>query len=143
MAQEHEERNAATGARPGGSGGAPHASQALVERARRVLQHEQRTGHADAAVKPGGLESFIARWAEQARAARERGELSFPGARPPPPDEALAALFAGYAALDPMQRTAQVPAALALLDALTGSLSGSSSGPPPPAGEGQGGEVSR
>jgi hypothetical protein len=35
---------------------------ALIERARRVLLHEQRTGHADAAVRPGGLSSFIAYW---------------------------------------------------------------------------------
>ncbi len=75
----------------------------LVERARKVLQHEQRTNHADAAVKPGGLAVFFARWATDAHAEGQ------------PHTARLAAMFADYAALDPMQRVARVRAALALL----------------------------
>ena len=80
----------------------------LIERARRILLHEQKTGHADAAVKPDGLESFLARWADDLRATGR------------PEAQELAAIMsqrlAGYHALDPMRRTAQVRAALALLD---------------------------
>ena len=80
----------------------------LIERARRILLHEQRTGHADAAVKPGGLESFLTRWTEDLRATGRPEAME------------LAALMgqrlASYHALDPMRRTAQVRAALALLD---------------------------
>src|SRR5579883_1142557 len=36
-----------------------------VERARKVLQHEQRLHHQDQAIKPGGLEAFVTRWAEE------------------------------------------------------------------------------
>jgi hypothetical protein len=34
-------------------------AQALIERARRILQQEQRKGHDDSVVKPGGIESFL------------------------------------------------------------------------------------
>ncbi len=36
-----------------------------VERARKVLQFEQRTNHQDRAIKPGGLEAFTARWYDE------------------------------------------------------------------------------
>ena len=75
----------------------------LVERAGKILQHEQRTNHADAAVKPGGLAVFFARWASEARAQGL------------PHTERLATMFADYATLDPMQRVARVRAALSLL----------------------------
>jgi hypothetical protein len=75
----------------------------LAERASKVLQHEQRTNHADAAVKPGGLAVFFARWATEARAQGI------------PQADRLVAMFADYATLDPMQRVARVRAALALL----------------------------
>ncbi|HEU5438994.1 MAG TPA: ATP-dependent DNA helicase RecG, partial [Ktedonobacterales bacterium] len=104
-----------------GTGGS--AAETLIERARRVLLHEQRTGHADAAVKPGGLEAFIARWAEDARAIRAgdglaSGGAGSPGVAGPPPEDAIERLFAGYHRLDPMQRAAKVRAALALLDGM-------------------------
>jgi ATP-dependent DNA helicase RecG len=95
----------------------PGEAQALAERARRVLLHEQRTGHADAAVKPGGLEAFATTWAHEVHAARNRGEVGVRGA---PPEDAIARLLAGYRAQDPMQRASTVRSALALLDALAG-----------------------
>ncbi len=76
----------------------------LEERAQRVLAYEQRTNHADVAVKPGGLALFFSRWAADAQ--RERH----------PHAERMLTMFADYAALDPMQRAARVRAALALLD---------------------------
>jgi ATP-dependent DNA helicase RecG len=116
MAQEAH----ATGARPTG---APHP---LVERAVRILRHEQRTGYTDSAVKPGGLETFVARWVEDVRAARSRGEL---GERPV--EETVRQQVAGYAGLDPMQRTARVRSALAALESVGGApmRSGASSAP--------------
>jgi ATP-dependent DNA helicase RecG len=89
----------------------------LAERASKVLQHEQRTNHADAAVKPGGLAVFFARWATEARAQGV------------PQADRLAAMFAEYATLDPMQRVARVRAALALLaDAAPASISSKNAG---------------
>lgn len=75
----------------------------IVERAQRVLKHEQNTGYADIAVKPGGLARFFAQWSPEASAAG----LSHV--------ERLVTMFEGYAALDPMQRAAFVRAALSLL----------------------------
>jgi ATP-dependent DNA helicase RecG len=109
MAQEAH----ATGARSTGTTDAPHP---LVERAIRILRHEQRTGHTDSAVKPGGLESFVARWVEDVRAARSRGELS-----ERPFEEAVRQQIAGYAGLDPMQRAACVRSALAALESVSGA----------------------
>lgn len=77
---------------------------ALDEKACRVLHHEQRTNHADVAVKPGGLALFFQRWVVDARNARH------------PHADRLQSLFIDYASLDPMQRTARVRAALSLLD---------------------------
>jgi ATP-dependent DNA helicase RecG len=95
-------------------------AQALADRARRILFHEQRTGHEDAAVRPGGLEAFVTRWVADVRAARAQGALaeSPPAASRTPPEEAVLRLAAGYHALDPMQRAARVRSALALLDML-------------------------
>jgi len=109
--------------------------QPLIERARRILQHEQRMGHADSAVKPGGLESFISHWTDDVRAARQEAgspvgasgaanshrEGPESGASGRPPEDAIARLLADYHTLDPMQRASKVRAALALLDALDGA----------------------
>ena len=111
----------------------------LIERARRILQHEQRTGHADAAVKPGGLEAFIEHWLREARAsgafaAAQSASAGAGHSGGTGPIETLARLFPGYAGLDPMQRTAKVRSALALLDALAPtSARASSSAPAAPA----------
>ncbi len=94
---------------------------ALVERARKVLLHEQRTGHADVAVKPGGLERFVARWSAELRDIRARGVQSSTDHAPErTPEDALTRLLSGYHQLDPMQRTARVRAALAQLDSIDG-----------------------
>src|SRR2546429_443844 len=51
------------------------ALASYVERARKVLQHEQRTHHQDQAIKPGGLELFVVRWADEASAACKKAGL--------------------------------------------------------------------
>ncbi|HEX9035945.1 MAG TPA: ATP-dependent DNA helicase RecG [Ktedonobacterales bacterium] len=96
----------AGGTRP--ANGQPAQSLApLIERARRILLFEQRSGHADTAVNTG-LESFVARWSDDLRATGqpEAGELA----------TLIGQRLANYHALDPMRRTAQLRAALALLD---------------------------
>src|SRR6185437_15519417 len=96
-------------------------AQPLIERARRILLHEQRTGHNDAAVKPGGLETFIARWAEEMRTARQQGDLGAHAADGIPPEDVIARLIGGYRDLDGMQRAAKLRAALALLEGINGA----------------------
>jgi ATP-dependent DNA helicase RecG len=110
-----------------------HAGQTIAERARRVLLHEQRTGHADVAVKPGGLEAFVAHWADEVHAARVRGELGGPGsdAHSPTPEDAVVRALAGYRGQDPMQRAAAIRAALALLDRLAGDGRANPAAEPP------------
>ncbi|HEX6799222.1 MAG TPA: ATP-dependent DNA helicase RecG [Ktedonobacterales bacterium] len=102
------------------TGHSPSGAQSLIDRARRVLAHEQRTSHGDTAVKPGGLEAFITRWASDVRAARLGGAIAAgtSHASGPAPEEAIARLLGGYHALDPMSRAAKVRAALALLDTI-------------------------
>lgn len=102
--------------------------RSLADRARRILLHEQRTGHEDAAVKPGGLEAFIAHWAEDVRASRNGSGV--PALDGKPVEEALPRLLSGYRALDPMQRAARVRSALALLDGIVGAAPAA---PPAPA----------
>jgi ATP-dependent DNA helicase RecG len=102
------------------TGKQPDSARQLIERAQHILAHEQRSGHQDSAVKPGGIEAFIERWATQMRAARDRGEIAAPpaGASGRFPEVAILHLLTSYRALDPMQRAAKIRAALALLDAL-------------------------
>lgn len=107
----------------------PHAAsgagaQALIERARRILRHEQRTGHEDSAVKPGGLASFLARWAEDWVAERS-GADGADGADGASLAQALQRQLGDYRTLDPMQRAARVRAALALLDSASAPTSDS------------------
>ncbi len=80
-------------------------SQPQEELARKVLLLEQRTGHANTAVKPGGLAAFFASWSQN---ARNEGMVATEVER-------LVGMFAAYATLDPMQRAASVRAALAIL----------------------------
>ena len=96
------------------------SARQLIERAQHILAHEQRTGHQDNVVKPGGIEAFIERWATQMRAARDRGEIAAPpaGASGRFPEVAILHLLTDYRTLDPKQRAAKIRAALALLDAL-------------------------
>jgi ATP-dependent DNA helicase RecG len=83
-----------------------------VERARKVLQHEQRTNHQDRAIKPGGLEAFTIRWYEETSTICKNAGL----------DIVLLHRFVehleGYRRQDPMQRIASLRAALATLDEL-------------------------
>jgi ATP-dependent DNA helicase RecG len=86
-----------------------------VERARKVLQHEQRTNHQDQAIRPGGVEAFTARWYEEAShicktAGQDTTRL-----------HQFAEYLSDYHQLDPMQRAAQLRAALAILNALDGN----------------------
>ena len=96
------------------------SARELIERAQRILTFEQRSGHQDTAVRPGGIEAFIERWSSQMLDARNRGEIAAPpaGASGRFPEVAILHLLTGYRALDPMQRAAKIRAALALLDAL-------------------------
>ena len=108
-----QERQTATGQRKESAG-------SLIERARRVLLHEQRTGHADVAVKPGGLTSFITFWSKEMEEARESGPAAtghtLVGDQV---EHSLVKLFLDYQTQDPMRRAANVRSALALLDRAT------------------------
>ncbi len=95
----------------------------VIEKARKILLHEQRLGHTDQTVRPGGLEAFVARWVEEVERLRLAGELA-EDAGALPVEQTIQHLLQDYRALDPMQRAARVRAALARLngqapDALT------------------------
>ncbi len=98
-----------------------------VERARKVLQHEQRTNHRDQAIKPGGLELFAARWADETTAICKNSGLDSS------PIHRFIEHIEGYHRQDPMQRTASVRAALAILNELdrSGNANASPSAPSP------------
>ena len=88
-----------------------------VERARKILQFEQRTNHQDRAIKPGGIEAFIARWCEEASSiCQSTGQDLAPLQR-------IAAHLADYHQLDPLHRATNLRAALAVLNDLDGSQS--------------------
>lgn len=113
------------------SGNSPQALVASVERARKILQYEQRTNHQDRAIRPGGLETFAARWSEEVSAICKNAGLDLA------PVHHFMERIEGYHQQDPMQRAASLRAALAVLNELDGSGSGSTSTiatpPPPPA----------
>src|SRR2546427_3392293 len=94
-----------------------NALASYVERARKVLQHEQRTNHQDQAIKPGGLELFVVRWADQASNACKEAGLD------PRPIHSFTEYLEGYRRQDPMQRAASLRAALAILNELDGNTS--------------------
>src|SRR6266852_1984119 len=85
-----------------------------VERARKVLQFEQRTNHQDRAIKPGGLEAFIARWYDETSAICKNTGLDLG------PINRFVEHFEGYDQQDPMLRAASLRAALAILNELDG-----------------------
>jgi ATP-dependent DNA helicase RecG len=119
---------------PTGTGKQTDSARQLIERAQHVLAYEQRSGHQDTVVKPGGIAAFIERWASQMRAARDRGEIAAPpaGASGRFPEVAILHLLTDYRALDPMQRAAKIRAALALLDAFDTPEVARQPGPRPP-----------
>src|SRR5437868_8815454 len=97
-----------------------NALTSYVERARKVLQHEQRTHHQDQAIKPGGLELFVARWADETSAACKNAGLDIS------PVHRFTEHLEGYRQQDPMQRAASLRAALAILNELDNDANGQS-----------------
>ncbi len=85
-----------------------------IERARKVLQHEQRTHHQDQAIKPGGLERFISRWADETTHACEQAALD------QRPIYRFIEPLEGYHSQDPLQRAASLRSAFAILNELDG-----------------------
>src|SRR5947207_5977247 len=83
-----------------------------IERARKVLQHEQRTNHQDQAIKPGGLEIFVVRWADEVSSICKNAGLDLR------PIHSFTEYLEGYRQQDPMQRAASLRAALATLHEL-------------------------
>ncbi len=86
-----------------------------VERARKILQYEQRTNHQDQAIKPGGLELFAARWAEETSTACRNAGLDIA------PIHRFMEYLEGYRKQDPMQRAASLRSALSILNEMSGS----------------------
>src|SRR5438270_2727532 len=85
-----------------------------IERARKVLQHEQRTNHQDQAIKPGGMEVFVVRWADEMNTACKQAGLD------QRPVYRITECLEGYRRQDPLQRAANIRAVLALLNDLEG-----------------------
>src|SRR2546428_7193790 len=83
----------------------------LIERARKVLQYEQRGNHQDRVVK-GGLELFVVRWADEVSAVCKHVGLD------PKPIYRFTEHLEGYRRQDPMQRAASLRAALVILNEL-------------------------
>jgi len=83
-----------------------------VERARKVLQFEQRTNHQDKAIKPGGLEAFISRWYDETSTICKNTGLDLG------PIHRFVEHLEGYHQQDPMLRAASLRAALAILNEL-------------------------
>ena len=92
---------------------APTISE-CIERARKILQFEQRTNHQDQAIKPGGLEVFAARWAEDTSNACKNGGVDVA------PIHHFMEYLTGYRKQDPMQRAASIRSALAILNDMGG-----------------------
>src|SRR6266498_755339 len=85
-----------------------------IERARKVLQHEQRTHHQDQAIKPGGLEVFVSRWADETTTVCKKAALD------QRPIYRFIEQLEGYHGQDPLQRASSLRAALAVLNELDG-----------------------
>ncbi len=83
----------------------------FIERARKVLQYEQRGNHQDRVVK-GGLELFVVRWADEVSAMCKNAGLD------PRPVYRFTEHLEGYRRQDPMQRAASLRAALVILNEL-------------------------
>ncbi|HET9922002.1 MAG TPA: ATP-dependent DNA helicase RecG [Ktedonobacteraceae bacterium] len=84
-----------------------------VERARKVLQFEQRTNHQDRAVRPGGLESFAVHWADEISAVCRSAGMEIHSIH------RFTEYLEGYRQQDPMQRAASLRGALAILNELS------------------------
>jgi ATP-dependent DNA helicase RecG len=96
---------------------------AQLEKARKVLQYEQRNNHQDKLVK-GGLELFASRWAEEFGAAcKEAGRTLHALHR-------FMEHLEGYHQQDPLQRATNVRAALSILDEMEHNDGSSSTNTP-------------
>ncbi|HLZ62260.1 MAG TPA: ATP-dependent DNA helicase RecG [Ktedonosporobacter sp.] len=98
------------------------ALTSYVERARKVLQYEQRTNHLDQAIRPGGVEAFAARWAEQTSSICKDAGLDLA------PIHHFMEHLEGYRRQDPMQRAVNLRAALAILNELDGQYTAPTAG---------------
>ena len=98
---------------------------AQIEKARKVLQYEQRGNHQDKLVK-GGLELFASRWAEEFQAARQQAGLDIR------PIYRFMEHLEGYRQQDPLQRATNLRAALAILDTLEQNENGTQGHAPTP-----------
>src|SRR2546421_1498704 len=82
---------------------------ACIERARKILLHEQRTNHQDRAIRPGGLEVFASIWAEEISQACNDAGLDLA------PIHHFMEYIEGYRKQDPLQRARSLRAALGVL----------------------------
>src|SRR6266700_1741979 len=89
-----------------------NALSIMIERARKVMQHEQRTNHQDKAVSAGGLEAFAARWADETKTIcqHDKGDVVL--------IHRFMEHLEGYRRQDPLQRASNLRAALAILKEL-------------------------
>src|SRR5712692_10463764 len=83
----------------------------LIERARKVLQYEQRGNHQDRVVN-GGLELFVVRWADEVSAICKKAGLDLK------PIYRFTEYLEGYRRQDPMQRASSLRTALSVLNEL-------------------------
>jgi ATP-dependent DNA helicase RecG len=79
-----------------------------LEKARKVLEYEQRANHQDKLVQ-GGLELFASRWAESLSVARSEAGLTLH------PVHRFMEHMEGYRQQDPLQRATNIRAALSIL----------------------------
>ena len=99
----------------------------LIERARKVLQYEQRGNHQDRVVN-GGLELFVVRWADEASVVCKKAGLDLK------PIYRFTEYLEGYRRQDPMQRASSLRTALSVLNELEHSGAGNNRGIQPQTG---------
>jgi ATP-dependent DNA helicase RecG len=99
----------------------------LIERARKVLQYEQRGNHQDRVVN-GGLELFVVRWADEASAVCKKAGLDLK------PIYRFTEYLESYRRQDPMQRASSLRTALSVLNELEKSGAGNNTGIQPQTG---------
>ena len=99
----------------------------FIERARKVLQYEQRGNHQDRVVN-GGLELFVVRWADEVSAVCKKAGLDLK------PIYRFTEHLEGYRRQDPMQRAASLRMAISILNELENNGEGNNTGSPSRAG---------
>src|SRR6266516_1187323 len=99
----------------------------LIERARKVLQYEQRGNYQDRVVN-GGLELFVVRWADEISAVCKKAGLDLK------PIYRFTEYLEGYRRQDPMQRASSLRTALSVLNELEHSGAGNNTGIQPQTG---------